>query len=85
MGDQSLPKERLEVFLEGCAYVLEDFRSLDVKGGSGSLKLGHQDKGQLGELVAFAEALRAGKWVISAEELLEVTESSLAINELILK
>lgn len=85
MGDQSLPKERLEVFSEGCAYVLEDFRSLDVKGGGGSMRLGRQDKGQLGELVAFADALRDGKWLIPAEELLEVTESSLLINELILK
>jgi predicted dehydrogenase len=50
-GDTSLPKERIEIFGEGKAFVIEDFRSaaLYVDGHEKKETLRQQDKGQAEE------------------------------------
>jgi polar amino acid transport system substrate-binding protein len=62
-GGKALPKERLEVFANGCSYVLDDFRRLEtyVKGSRGQRKLLAQDKGQRQEVRQFIEHLSSGR------------------------
>ena len=61
-GDKSLPKERVEVFGNGCSAVLEDFKSLAIyaKGRKKETKLINQDKGQKLQVRSFVEAILNG-------------------------
>lgn len=61
-GDKSLPKERLEVFGNGCSGVLDDFKKLTlyVKGRKEEKKLTAQDKGQKYCVNGFLDAIRNG-------------------------
>ena len=62
LGDKRLPKERCEVFADGSAAVLDDFKSASVfrDGREEKLKGGTQDKGHAAEVAAFVDAVRAG-------------------------
>jgi polar amino acid transport system substrate-binding protein len=62
-GDKSLPKERVEVFCNGVAAVLDDFRllSLYAKGRRKEKKLMTQDKGQRPEVRGFIESVLQGR------------------------
>jgi polar amino acid transport system substrate-binding protein len=61
-GDRSLPKERVEVFADGTAAVIDDFRSLTVhaNGRRTEKRLYAQDKGQKEEVRRFIDAVRRG-------------------------
>ena len=61
-GDTSLPKERVEVHVQGCTAVIEDFKSLSIHAGGKKKvkKLLSQDKGQKNEVKAFIEAITRG-------------------------
>jgi predicted dehydrogenase len=63
-GDKSFTKERLEVFCGGRAAVLDDFRSLEMAGGSGNDRRGRrwasQDKGHQAAWEAFSAAVLRG-------------------------
>ena len=61
-GDTSLPKERVEVYVQGCTAVIEDFKSLSIHAGGKKTikKLLSQDKGQKNEVKAFLEVIRSG-------------------------
>jgi predicted dehydrogenase len=63
-GDRSMPKEYLEVFGNGGAAVLDDFRTVRVFAGGKSRssggRLARQDKGHASELAAFVDAVRRG-------------------------
>lgn len=82
-GDKSMPKERLEVFCGGMVAVLDDYVSLSVvKDGKRKEERGAQDKGWWGEMVAFAESLKAGKEPpIPYQQILAVTRSTFAAVE----
>lgn len=82
-GDKSMPKERLEVFCGGMVAVLDDYVSLTtVKDGKKKVESGAQDKGWRGEMVAFAESLKAGKEPpIPYEQIIAVTKSTFAAVE----
>ncbi|MBI4169316.1 MAG: bi-domain-containing oxidoreductase [Acidobacteria bacterium] len=71
LGDPALPKERLEIFRQGTALVLDDFRTLAVFGAPGeSLDLGRHDKGIAGQWEAIGRALRgAPSAVITLDEI----------------
>jgi predicted dehydrogenase len=62
LGDKRLAKERCELFADGAAAVLDDFRTATVYRGGREEKLrgGAQDKGHAAEVAAFVEAVRAG-------------------------
>ena len=63
-GDRRLPKERCEVFAEGRAAVLDDFRVTRLYGAGRTVR-GRQAKGFAEELQAFVEACRdGGPWPI---------------------
>lgn len=61
-GDKSLPKERVEIFSNGCSAVLEDFKSLAIyaNGRKKEMKLINQDKGQKLQVQAFVNAILDG-------------------------
>jgi len=56
-GDTSYPKERVEVFSEGCVWAIDDFKSLDtvVGGKRAHRRLNGADKGHRAELAAFLD------------------------------
>jgi predicted dehydrogenase len=59
LGDPGLAKERIEIFRQGAALVLDDFTRLTVHGGpGGSLALPRQDKGIAGQWEAIERRLR---------------------------
>jgi predicted dehydrogenase len=61
-GDTSLPKERGEVYAQGCTTVIEDFQTLSIHAGGKKKvkKVLSQDKGQKNEVKAFIEAIIRG-------------------------
>ena len=83
-GPKSLPKERLEVFAEGRALVLDDYRTLRGFDWPRFKKsyLWRQDKGQSACVDAFVQAIEVGlESPIPFEEILEVSEVSIALGE----
>ncbi len=61
MGAQEHPKEQMEVFCDGAVYLLDDYKTLTVRGSSADgVRTQMQDKGHKQELVEFAEALKSG-------------------------
>lgn len=71
-GPKELPKEQLEVFSAGTAYILQDFKSLTVYGKTKKVFTENQDKGHAQELVEFIDAINKGtKSPIAFEEIAE--------------
>jgi len=83
MGASEMTKEYFDLFCEGKVYSLSDYKELKVFGGPGSKKLIEQDKGHLNELKIFAAGIKAGKSPITFASLLQTTEISLKVNDLI--
>ncbi|HYH78708.1 MAG TPA: hypothetical protein VEX86_02905, partial [Longimicrobium sp.] len=83
LGPKELPKERMELFVDGKALVLDDYESLTVVGArAGGLKLRAQDKGQKDELAAFGRAVReGGEWPIPLWQQLETSEIALRVED----
>lgn len=81
LGNRDLPKEYAEVYCDGKVFILDDFRSVSVKGGGGGIKTLSQNKGHLAELEAFAEGFAKGMASIPLGELFSVTELSFEINK----
>ena len=61
-GDRALPKERVEIFGGGRAFIIEDFRSAAsyIGGREAKTRLRAQDKGQREEVRAVCAAVREG-------------------------
>ncbi len=78
-GHRSISKERLEVFCAGRVIQLDNFRRMTAVGWKNfrRMNLWQQDKGHVGEVKAFLDAIETGKTSpISFEELAEVTQVS---------
>jgi predicted dehydrogenase/threonine dehydrogenase-like Zn-dependent dehydrogenase len=85
-GDSSLAKERLEIFGDGKAAVLDDFRHLTLHRGGRAERIGgnpgSQDKGHAAELRAFLDAVRHGApSPIHPEDAAQVTRVTFAALE----
>lgn len=82
-GDRGLNKERFEVFCEGGIAIIDDFSTLELmRGGSTQRSRGRRDKGHNREIQLTVEALSAGGPApIPFEEILEVTNATLAVLE----
>jgi len=71
-GDKSMPKEKIEIFTNGCIAVLDDFKRLTIHahGKKKVKKMISQDKGQKTEIKHFIEAILNGTGeVIPFEEI----------------
>jgi len=82
-GDGSLNKEYIEVFSEGMAFQLNDFKELVIydHGKKRKVKSINQDKGFIGELKAFAEGIKMGRNPIPFESLYNTTKTTFKILE----
>jgi predicted dehydrogenase len=81
-GPKSIPKERLEVFCDGRALQLDNFRKLIAHGWPGlrSQHLWRQDKGQAACAAAFVHSIESGSAPpIPLDEILEVARLSVAV------
>jgi predicted dehydrogenase len=80
-----LGKERIEVFCDGDAYVVDDFKRL-IKGSDGSVLWQSQepDKGHFEELRRLGEAIAAGEAApIPFDEIVETTAVALHVEDLL--
>ena len=83
---KGLPKERIEVFCDGEAYVVDDFKSL-IKASTGEVlwSATEADKGQSNQMSLIADALMKGLDApLGLEEILETTAVSLYIEDQLL-
>ena len=82
-GDNSMPKEYIEVFSSGVSMQMNDFRELTIfKGGKSSKeKIANQDKGFVNEFKAFKEAIKSGNEAISFESIYNTTKTTFKILE----
>jgi predicted dehydrogenase/threonine dehydrogenase-like Zn-dependent dehydrogenase len=82
-GNKSIPKERLEIFVEGKTVQLDNFRKLCAYGWPGirSMRLWRQDKGQKACADAFVRAIQTGVAPIPFDELVEVARVTIQASE----
>jgi predicted dehydrogenase/threonine dehydrogenase-like Zn-dependent dehydrogenase len=78
LGHKEVPKERMEVFCDEKAFILDDYLTLRAHGvAKGSLALKQRDKGHAAELAAFHRAATTGvRFPIPWEELEETWQVS---------
>jgi predicted dehydrogenase/threonine dehydrogenase-like Zn-dependent dehydrogenase len=82
---QGLPKERIEVFCEGEAYLVDDYKSL-IKTSDGTIlwQSAEVDKGHFEELSRFGDAIVAGEEApISFDQIIETTAVALHVEDLL--
>lgn len=78
-GSKEVAKERLELFGNGSAAILDDYRELTLTGAKG-LSTRQVEKGHREELEAFAAAITGGgDWPIPLWQQLEVPRTALAV------
>ena len=82
-GDNSMPKEYIEVFSSGLSMQMNDFRELTIfKGGKSSKeKSANQDKGFVNEFKAFKESAKSGNEAISFDSIYNTTKTTFKILE----
>lgn len=82
---QGLPKERIEVFCDGEAYIIDDFKSLTCASNGEILWQSEiVDKGQFEQLKRFGTAIDLGVGApISFEEIIETTAVALHIDDML--
>jgi predicted dehydrogenase len=82
-GGSRVPKEALEVHADGKTAQLHNFVRLDVYEGDGRRsRRARLDKGQRGEMAAFAEAVRSGgPMPVPLDCLFDTTLATLAVGE----
>jgi predicted dehydrogenase len=91
MGNESFPKEQMEIFSEGLVYSLNDYRHLSItgaKGKAGDKLINHTcklvDKGHYEELIAFYETIRnSTPWPIPLWQQIQAMEIAFMVEALI--
>lgn len=80
-----LPKERIEVFCDGKAYIVDDFKALLQAGvGQPLWESTDVDKGHFEQLSRFGDALAAGgEAPIPFEEIVETSAAALRVEDLL--
>jgi predicted dehydrogenase/threonine dehydrogenase-like Zn-dependent dehydrogenase len=82
MGAKDFPKETADLYVDGKQLVLSDYKTLSVHGIKGkSLKTSIQEKGLKEELVAFADAINAGEWLIPWWQQVQSAKIGLLVEE----
>ena len=82
-GDSAMPKEHIELFGNGFSMQLNDFRELKVyrRGKTTTEKSSNQDKGFVGEFVAFKESVKNCQNAIEFESIYNTTKTTFKILE----
>ena len=82
LGDPALPKERVEVFGEAGAGVLDDFASLTLhRSGRTEVMGSRRNKGHAQEIGTFLAACRTGQQPWPVEQMVAVTRTTLALHQ----
>jgi polar amino acid transport system substrate-binding protein len=83
LGDPGIGKEYLEIFAQGRAIQLDDFRRLTVtQAGKSTVEKRAQDKGQRALVTAFLAATRGeGEAPMTLAEMAAVTDTTFAVEE----
>lgn len=77
-----LPKERVEVFCDGEAYILDDYKSLTKASDGSVVWSGDQDKGHYEELSRLGDAIASGgASPIPFDELIETSAVALRVED----
>jgi len=81
-GTSEVPKERVEIFVDGKILEIDDFRSIRAAGVKLAAAKSGADKGHRAELLAFARAARqGGEWPIPLWQQIQATEIALRVEE----
>jgi predicted dehydrogenase/threonine dehydrogenase-like Zn-dependent dehydrogenase len=97
LGDEKLPKERMEVFVSGKAFILNDYLNLEVYGirpeelkvpqgriKGNSIRLSVQDKGLKQELIELAKFMKGEtSRIINLAEVISAMELTFAVDKAI--
>ena len=83
LGAREFPKEEAEIYVDGKTLVVDDYRALEIHGGTeAGVRSAVQDKGHRTELEAFHRLVTGrGEPPMSLEEMVEVTELSFDIRD----
>lgn len=86
VGDISLAKERIEVFAEGAAFVIDDFRRLEIyRGRKRTVVRSAQDKGHASEIQAFVDAVTGGGPAPDPADYIASSRVTLALRDSLLR
>ena len=82
-GNKKMPKEHIEVFANGIALIMDDFRRLAIfkSGNKKRFKSANQDKGFRAEFEAFKNAVKFGVPSIEFESIYKTTKTTFKIIE----
>jgi len=84
LGAGEFSKEQMEIYVDGKIIRLDDYKKLEIFGGTKSyeLKTKNQDKGHYEELIEFAKSIREGNgYPIPLWQLIQATEISFDVEE----
>ncbi|THV61233.1 oxidoreductase [Flagellimonas alvinocaridis] len=80
VGNKSYQKENLEVHYDGKTIIMDDFKKLTGYGLKVNELMGKiPEKGQYEELLHMHEAITAGKWAITLEDMVQTTRATFLI------
>jgi predicted dehydrogenase len=87
LGTKDVPKERMDIYVDGKIIQMDDYRNLRVFGVKGKvIKNKIQDKGHYDELRVFAESIKDGDgYPIPLWQLIQATEISFEVEKKISK
>ncbi|MBA7509005.1 Inositol 2-dehydrogenase/D-chiro-inositol 3-dehydrogenase [subsurface metagenome] len=82
LGTKSVPKERMEIYVDNKVIYLDDYKDLKIFGSQEKgLKRKVQDKGQYNELLRFSECLKSGSDLIPLWQLVQATKISFEVED----
>ncbi len=84
MGNNQKEKETAELCFDGNHIILHDYKKMEILGKNKKFfKTFYQEKGQKEELIAFADSIQEGKWVIPWWQQYQSTLAAIKIDEML--
>jgi predicted dehydrogenase len=83
LGSKECPKERMDVYVDGSVFVMDDFKHLESYSNKKRelFSSNSVDKGHKNEMKAFLQALQTGVWPISLQDQIQATQISLLVED----
>lgn len=82
IGSKDFPKETMEIFCDGLVVNLNDYKKLEVHGGKLIHSSTSPEKGQMEEIVAFADAINGkAEWPIPLWQQFQVSEMAFSVDK----
>ena len=80
-GDSGMSKEYMELYSEGRAFILDDYKKLKTYGVKADMKMRQQNKGLFEELKNLASSLHQRRSPMPLEEIINATKISLEVDK----